>query len=318
MRSRRNARLIIIALALVLFFSWVGAVQARGLVPCGNEAAGEPPCNFCHLFQLVDNIVDTIIFPIVPVIAVLVIVIGGVYLFFGGPSEKAYTTGKRLIKNAVIGLIIVYVGWVVVGSVIAFIVERSHLGSFNFTATKGIVIQCDLTKVEEPTIPEITVTREYIGGGKDIKSQCKNAPGATPDLVQCTCVNCVSLRALGIPVKNNDWALSGLAQALKSLGGTSVWQVTEAWQPTSEHKSECHRNGSCVDVNFTVAISANREADRIKAFIQEAGKKGLLAVYEVKTDTRRNELIQAGVPFNRISTQGHITGEHFSVSYFGP
>lgn len=157
MPRKQNSALILIALAFVLFFAWAGAVQARGLVPCGGQ--GEDPCNFCHLFQLTDNIIDALIFgpvPIVPVIAILMVVIGGVYLFFGGPSEENLKKGKSIIRNAIIGLVIVYAGWVVVGTILGFIVRGAEIGNFNFTASKGIVISCNLTEVKgakTPTLP---------------------------------------------------------------------------------------------------------------------------------------------------------------------
>lgn len=33
--------------------------------------------------------------------------------------------------------------------------------------------------------------------------------------------------------------------------GGKNWQVTEAWPPTTVHQSRCHRNGTCVDLNFS-------------------------------------------------------------------
>ena len=54
-------------------------VTYEGIVPCGRVIEGTLiSCQFCHLFVMLDGIVDFIIFKIVPPLATLMIVIGGV------------------------------------------------------------------------------------------------------------------------------------------------------------------------------------------------------------------------------------------------
>ena len=105
-------------LAVTLAISAVGflfpyAVNAAGLVPCGGP--GQSQCQFCHLFILFDNIVDFVLFTLVPPIAVLMLVIGGAMLFFAAGNPGKLTDAKSIFSSVIIGLILVYGAWVIAG-----------------------------------------------------------------------------------------------------------------------------------------------------------------------------------------------------------
>lgn len=84
------------------------------------------PCTFCHLFVMLDGIFDFLLFQLVPVIAVLMLVIGGAMYIFayfagaeilpegakGGPALLGQA--KKLMTSVVIGLIIIYASWLVI------------------------------------------------------------------------------------------------------------------------------------------------------------------------------------------------------------
>ncbi|MDP2909883.1 MAG: hypothetical protein Q8N69_02305, partial [bacterium] len=115
-------------LLCLVFFSFANIVLAAertgcpvpykdggGLVPCGNTTTC--PCTLCDLFVLANNIVHMLLFRIVPVLAALLIAIGGIMMIYayagaGGPStlEKA----KALFKSVIIGLLIIYCAWLIV------------------------------------------------------------------------------------------------------------------------------------------------------------------------------------------------------------
>jgi len=85
-----------------------------GLVPCGTPCC---PCTLCDAFVLGQNVVNMLLFRIVPIIAVFLIIIGGLMMVFayagsGGPSalEKA----KSLFTSVIIGLLIIYCAWLIV------------------------------------------------------------------------------------------------------------------------------------------------------------------------------------------------------------
>ena len=105
--------LIIILPFLLLSFS---AVQAAGLVPCGGH--GEPSCTFCHFFELINNIVRFVMFNLVPVIAVLMLVFGGVMFLFAGAKPEMLMKAKGIITSTVVGLVIVFGAWVIVNTIL--------------------------------------------------------------------------------------------------------------------------------------------------------------------------------------------------------
>jgi len=114
MKNQKLKILFLIIFLTVLFLPLVS--QAAGLVPCGDP--GEPPCELCHLFVLFKNIVDFLLFKIVPPLAILMLVIAGsmyilAYLEVIG-DPKWISQSKSLIWSVVIGLIIIYGAWLIV------------------------------------------------------------------------------------------------------------------------------------------------------------------------------------------------------------
>jgi hypothetical protein len=87
-----------------------------GLVPCGGK---DCPCTLCDFFVMFKNIVYSFVFLIVPLVAVLMILIGGfMYIIaFINPSEGGSETlnrAKSVFKSVVVGLFIVFGAWLIV------------------------------------------------------------------------------------------------------------------------------------------------------------------------------------------------------------
>lgn len=98
-----------------------------GLVPCGlsqddPDQAGDQtvPCQFCHLFVLFNNVMKFLLIRIVPILAVLMIAIGGfMYIFAyisgdtgsGGGQPPLISQAKKLFASVAIGLLIIYSAW---------------------------------------------------------------------------------------------------------------------------------------------------------------------------------------------------------------
>jgi hypothetical protein len=102
-------------------------VKYKGLVPCGKTAPSQGeslevtnPCQLCHLLVMFQGIVNFFLTKIVPIVAVLMIAIGGfmyVVAYFeiggaGGPT--LLSKAKSLFTYTVIGLIIIYGAWLFV------------------------------------------------------------------------------------------------------------------------------------------------------------------------------------------------------------
>jgi len=91
--------------------------KAAGLVPCGEPGN---PCQLCHLFSMLINIVGFIMITLVPPIAVLMLVITGVKLFItatGDPAE--IKKAQKAMMAIVIGLVLIYGSWIIVNSILS-------------------------------------------------------------------------------------------------------------------------------------------------------------------------------------------------------
>lgn len=124
-------------LFIILIFAPFSQVMAggsgcptEGLVPCGTEGC---PCELCDFFVMFERIVNFILFEIVPVLAVLMIAIGGFMLLFahsGGGSEMV-SRAKKLFTSVAIGLLLIYGAWVIVNTFFGIIGVASWTGLKN-------------------------------------------------------------------------------------------------------------------------------------------------------------------------------------------
>jgi len=127
---------IILSLLLVLFFIPISVsaggegCPTEGLVPCGN--VDTCPCELCDFFVMFDRIVNTMLFRIVPVLAALMIAIGGVmYITAFLSSEGApamLSRAKKLFGAIAIGLLIIYGAWVIVNTFLLIIGASTWVG----------------------------------------------------------------------------------------------------------------------------------------------------------------------------------------------
>lgn len=119
------------------------ALELRPLVPCGISEKATPglpasyykPCSICHVTILLDNIIDFLIYYVAIPGAGIMIAVGGFMILIGAGSESRVGAGKKMITNAVIGLIIVLGGWLIVDTGIKVLTgDRS---AENFVGTLG-------------------------------------------------------------------------------------------------------------------------------------------------------------------------------------
>lgn len=88
----------------------------QGLVPCGTSTTR--PCTICDTGVLVINVTNFLIYAIAVPLASLMIVIGGIMLMVGSASEERVRAGKKILTNALIGIVIVFIAWLFVDTVI--------------------------------------------------------------------------------------------------------------------------------------------------------------------------------------------------------
>lgn len=110
-------KIFLISLLFLFAFSLIpNQTQAAGLVPCGGP--GESACTFCHFFVMINNIIRFVMIILVPAIAVLMLVVGGIMFFFGGAKPDMLIRAKGVITSVVIGLVIIFCSWVIVNTII--------------------------------------------------------------------------------------------------------------------------------------------------------------------------------------------------------
>ena len=86
-----------------------------GLVPCGTPCC---PCRLCDFFVLIDRIFDFLLFRITPVVAVLMLVIGGALFLVSTGNPQTITTARRIITSVFIGLAVIYGSYFFIGLIL--------------------------------------------------------------------------------------------------------------------------------------------------------------------------------------------------------
>ncbi len=76
------------------------------------------PCQLCHVFIMVNNVFWFLLKEIVPIVAVLMLVIGGAMFFFGGVNPGLIQRGKKLITGVAIGLLLIYGCYMIIGEML--------------------------------------------------------------------------------------------------------------------------------------------------------------------------------------------------------
>lgn len=115
----------------VLIFSSVPLTANAGIVQCGidenNDGTIENPCGFCDIFKLINNIVIFFLVPspavnggfaVVPLIATLLILLGGFYILTAAGIPEMQNKGKAIITATIVGLLVVYIAWIVVSTIL--------------------------------------------------------------------------------------------------------------------------------------------------------------------------------------------------------
>jgi hypothetical protein len=110
--------LFIIFLSLVACLLSLSSAQAAGLVPCGGE--GQNPCTWCHLMQLIKNVINFLMYIVFPLAAIM-IVVGGIMIMTAGGSTERVAKGKEIVTAAVVGLLIALLSWLIIDTIIGII-----------------------------------------------------------------------------------------------------------------------------------------------------------------------------------------------------
>ena len=119
----------------LLLLPFLATANNGGLLPCG-PGTGKEKCELCDIFVLITNILDFIMLYVVPSIAALMFVVGGVWFYFSGVSPEQKRRAQEVVKSVVIGVVIILSAWIVVNTIL----ERS--GIIEMNGWKWYDIEC--------------------------------------------------------------------------------------------------------------------------------------------------------------------------------
>jgi hypothetical protein len=130
MFKRQWGHTAMIVLLLVLINAPTLAIAA-GLPTGGIVTCKGADCTVCNLATTAQNVLNTAIYILIFLSAVIIAWAGFKMLTAGGSSE-GYAQGKSMLVNVIIGLVIVLAGWIVIDTVMRTLVnQNSSWGPWN-------------------------------------------------------------------------------------------------------------------------------------------------------------------------------------------
>ncbi len=113
----RTLSLLTISFLVLSVFAFPSTSFAQDPGPAGLVVCEGPECNFCHLVQQIDVVVDWIV-TISTIFVALVLIYAGFKLVFSGGNQAAYAKAKVFFVNALIGLVLLLGAWTIVDTVL--------------------------------------------------------------------------------------------------------------------------------------------------------------------------------------------------------
>ena len=115
-------------LPLIAFIVLLPEVASAQLVPCGGP--GQDPCEFCHLVQLGNRVVQWLVV-VLTIVAGLIFAVAGLKLTTSGGNPAAKDAAKSMFTNVVVGYLIVLSAWLVVDTIMRALVDEATIGPWN-------------------------------------------------------------------------------------------------------------------------------------------------------------------------------------------
>ncbi len=130
----RKIKAFLFSLPAFLPFITAGFVKAAGLVPEGDE-----PLGWCKFFQMIQNIINFLLYYISLPLAVLAFLYAGFLFMFSGGQENDIAKAKDIFRQVVTGLLIAFASWLIINFIITWLAP-------NFTNVAGsswFNLKCD-------------------------------------------------------------------------------------------------------------------------------------------------------------------------------
>ena len=113
----------LVPVSFALATSHGGGLPAQ-IVPCdGTDKNGGTACNFCHLVQLAQNLINTGIFILITLAAFMFAYAGLLHLTAQGDSSKA-AKARSIFTHVAVGLVIILGAWLAVDTLMKAMVDE--------------------------------------------------------------------------------------------------------------------------------------------------------------------------------------------------
>ena len=125
-----NKKLLSIIFSIFLLMpSFSYAICEGEIVPCGGDKG---MCNFCHIFELANNIIVYVMTCLTPIISGVMLILGGFYFMIAGVDPGKMEQGKKITTAAIIGLVVIFISWILLNTFLSSmeIAEWTGLGTW--------------------------------------------------------------------------------------------------------------------------------------------------------------------------------------------
>ncbi|MFC1633016.1 hypothetical protein ACFL1U_02660 [Patescibacteria group bacterium] len=266
--------------------TWSQVANAQvdgGVVSCG-PGTSQRECDICGLFETGYNIIRLGFFLIAPIV-VLMIIIGGIMYITSAGYEDKVGTAKKTLTGAIIGLVIIFVSYAAVKAITtAFGYSENILAAVDCSQFEGTVVSGET--VTEVFIPSDTnkVCDQFGFEDEVCTWAALEHPQGVNGLVNPTSLSVVpnrflkptskySVRYLKAPLLNSvqqlESLLSDKGYSLSTGKGDKTWRITEVYPPTRRHVSDGHYTGDNFDIAIYPATKENYDA--LWAALKSAG-----------------------------------------------
>ncbi len=115
--------LFIFLMLAIPLFSFAAENPDSGLIPCGRSDTNgniTNPCDFAGFMELINNVIQFLLFKMAVPIAAIMFAYAGVLLVTAGGGE-AKTKAKHIFGNVVFGLVIAIAAWLIVRTILSIL-----------------------------------------------------------------------------------------------------------------------------------------------------------------------------------------------------
>src|SRR6186997_748159 len=114
-------------LPIILFLCFIFAIQVQAACPTGKVCIDNPARSYfvtapgTDFASILSFAIRTILLPLAGLVALTFIIIGGFHYIISHGNDEQAEAGKKTLTNAVIGLVIIILAYVIITIVVNFV-----------------------------------------------------------------------------------------------------------------------------------------------------------------------------------------------------